>query len=117
MRRGEDWAHQIVLIINVTRCKRLFWNGDEVRLRSLGVTRGKRVRRPYLVSGLSKHKGPALAYLHFQREGVRFSIGAMKGDEESGINLSQGLVAEDVHFHLVMVDWRETRRVQMKPTY
>lgn len=40
----------------------------------------------------------------------------MKGDEESDISLSQGLVAEDVHFHLVMVDWRETRRAQMKPT-
>lgn len=87
-----------------------------MRLPSSGVTRGKRVRPPCLVSGLSKHKGPASAYLHFQREGVRFSIGAMKGDEESDISLSQGLVAEDVHFHLVMVDWRETRRAQMKPT-
>lgn len=39
----------------------------------------------------------------------------MKGDGESGISLSQALVAEDMHFHLKVVDWRETRRAYMEP--
>lgn len=38
----------------------------------------------------------------------------MEGDREGGINLSQALIAEDVHFHLVVVDWRE--REEMEPT-
>lgn len=31
----------------------------------------------------------------------------MEGDREGGLNFSQALIAEDVHFHLVVVDWGE----------
>lgn len=34
----------------------------------------------------------------------------MEGDREGGVNLPQALVAEDMHFHLIVVDWRETKR-------
>lgn len=47
------------------------------------------------------------AYLHLQGEGLGVSVGAMQGDRESGVSLCQAFVAEDMHFHLVMVDWRE----------
>lgn len=55
------------------------------------------------------------AYLHLQGEGLGVSVGAMQGDRERGVSLCQVFVAEDVHFHLVMVDWRETRRAHIEP--
>lgn len=73
-----------------------------------GVSRGK--KKCHLAQPLVRS-----AYLHLQGEGLGVSVGAMQGDRESGVSLCQVFVAEDMHFHLVMVDWRETRRTHIEP--
>ena len=47
--------------------------------------------------------------LHFQRQNLGVCVGAIKGDIKGGLHLSHVFVAEDMDFHLIMVNCRDGR--------
>ena len=47
--------------------------------------------------------------LHFQRQNLGVCVGAIKGDIKGGFHFSHVLVAEDMDFHLIMVNCRDSR--------
>lgn len=47
--------------------------------------------------------------LHFQRQNLGVCVGAIKGDIKGGLCFSHVFVAEDMDFHLIMVNFRDSR--------
>lgn len=47
--------------------------------------------------------------LHLQRQDLGVCIGAIKGDIKGGLGFPHILVAEDMDFHLIMVNCRDSR--------
>lgn len=53
--------------------------------------------------------------LHFQRQILGVGVGAIKGDIKGGLNFSHVLVAEDMDFHLIMVNCKDSRKDMCEP--